>query len=485
MAVFSSGYIVGRSEAFGTPVTPIRDWLVLTRVLGPAPERFESATPSPELEATFKPFWEAWGYVNREYYDEAALDSTKLSRGALRGMLGTLEDPYSLYLDPVHREMTEADLRGAFDGIGVQVEMVDESLKVISPLEGSSGQRAGILPNDIITHVDGRSLRGVSLTDSIGLIRGPRGTTVVLTIKRGDQPTFEVSVAREEVRVTAVRGEVRSDGIAYIRITNFTQRVGAELRQTLDRLADQPKRGWVLDLRGNPGGYLDGAIAVTSQFVDDRVVLYEQKRGDEREEIRTRGQGRATTGPMAVLIDKGTASASEIVAAALRDNGRATLVGEQSFGKGSVQLVHRLSDGSALRLTIARWLTPRGDPIQGIGLEPTVVVATAAGRDAVLQEAVDLVHGQANAAGIPVASPPSSRNTQGAPGATYRRAACAAPASAACSADDEARAASLNEAGTVEVTRAADTAPTAAADEGPIVILDGNERAAVSHKALV
>jgi carboxyl-terminal processing protease len=307
----------------------------------------------------------------------------------------------------------------------------------------------------------------------------------VLTIKRGEQPAFDVSVAREEVRVSAVRGEVRSDGIAYIRITNFTQRVGAELRQTLDRLADQPKRGWVLDLRGNPGGYLDGAIAVTSQFVDDKVVLYEQKRGDEREEIRTRGQARATTGPMAVLVDKGTASASEIVAAALRDSGRATLVGEQTFGKGSVQLVHRLSDGSALRLTIARWLTPRGDPIQGVGLEPTVVVATAAGRDAVLQEAVDLVHGQANAAGIPVASPQSSVNIQAAPAALYRRAACAATESGECSAGDQAATAEVDDGPRVEITESTGGAPTAAADEGPVVMLDGNERVTVSPRGLV
>jgi C-terminal peptidase prc len=232
-------------------------------------------------------------------------------------MLGALDDPYSTYLDPAHREITEADLRGAFDGIGVQVEMVDEQLRVVQPLEGSSGQRAGLQTGDVITHVDGRDIKGLGLTEAIRLIRGPRGTSVVLTMLRGDGPPFDLSVAREEVRVSAVRGEVRPDGIAYIRITNFTQRVGPELRQTLDRLSDRPRRGIVLDLRGNPGGFLDGAVAVASQFIEDRVVLYEQRRGEDREEIRTRGSARAATGPMVVLVDKGTASASEIVAAAL------------------------------------------------------------------------------------------------------------------------------------------------------------------------
>jgi C-terminal peptidase prc len=167
--------------------------------------------------------------------------------------------------------------------------------------------------------------------------------------------------------------------------------VGNELRQTLERLAESKPRGWVLDMRGNPGGYLDGAIAVASQFIDDRVVIYEQRRGGERSELRTRGRARAAAGPMVILVDKGTASAAEIVAAALRDNGRATIVGEQTFGKGSVQAVHRLSDGSALRLTVARWLTPNGEPIQGTGLAPDIAFAPGLAADAALEEAVNLV----------------------------------------------------------------------------------------------
>jgi carboxyl-terminal processing protease len=269
--------------------------------------------------------------------------------------------------------------------------MIDDRLRVVSPLDGSPGARAGLLPGDNITHVDGRDVAGMGLVGAIRLIRGPRGSSVTLTIRRENRPPFDVTVQRDEIHVQAVRGDVRADGVAHVRIASFSLRVGNELRQTLERLAESKPRGWVLDMRGNPGGYLDGAIAVASQFIDDRVVMYEQRRGGERSELRTRGRARAAAGPMVILVDKGTASAAEIVAAALRDNGRATIVGEQTFGKGSVQAVHRLSDGSALRLTVARWLTPNGEPIQGTGLTPDIALAPGLAADAALEEAVNLV----------------------------------------------------------------------------------------------
>lgn len=400
---FLLGYVIGQSDGERFQ-SPLRGWL--SRV-GLARSDFDTppvASPSPELDALFKPFWETWAYVTREYYDEEAIDPTRLSRGAIKGMLTALDDPYTLYLDPSHREITEADLRGAFDGIGVQVEMIEDQLQVVSPLEGSPGQRAGLRPADIITHVDGQEVRGLNLPQAIRLIRGPRGTSVTLTIQRGRQAPFDVTVMREEIRIPAVRGEMRPDGIGYIRITSFSMHVGSDLRQTLDRLAAGGPRGWVLDLRGNPGGYLDGAIAVSSQFIDDGVVLIEQRRDSERQEIRTRGRARAATGPVAVLVDRGTASAAEIVAAAIRDNGRGTIVGERTFGKGSVQVVHNLADGSAIRITVARWLTPSGEPIQGVGLTPSVVVAAADGSDPALESAVSFVHQRAaEAAATPAA----------------------------------------------------------------------------------
>jgi carboxyl-terminal processing protease len=409
---FVLGYVVGQRDGAGYIHTPIRTLLGRIGIAQPGASGAPVLAPSPELDAVFKPFWETWGYVNQEFYNEDSVDATKLSRGAIKGMLTALEDPYTLYLDPSHREITEADLRGAFDGIGVQVEMIDEKLQVISPLDSSPGERAGLKPADIITHVDGQDVKGMNLPAAIRLIRGPRGSTVTLTIQRGQQAPFDVPVTREEIRVSAVRGEVRPDGMGYIRITSFSMRVGADLRETMTKLAERSPRGWILDLRGNPGGYLDGAVAVSSQFIEDGVVLLEQRREGERQEIRTRGRARAPTAPVAVLVDKGTASAAEIVAGAIRDNNRGTIVGEQTFGKGSVQVVHNLTDGSALRLTIARWLTPSGEPIQGVGLAPTLVVASTEGTDVQLESAVDLLRQRSAEAALatPVVLAPGETN---------------------------------------------------------------------------
>jgi carboxyl-terminal processing protease len=398
LAIFVGGYVVGHGDAVGPPRTLLSSWLTQVGLLSSASARGPVPAPSEELEGVFQPFWEAWGYVTRDYYSAEKVEPQTLSRGAIRGMLASIEDPYTLYVDPRHREVTEAELRGAFDGIGVQVEMVSERLRVVAPLEGSPGERAGIKTGDVISHVDGREIRGMDLAEAIRLIRGPRGSEVLLTVLRDSLTPFDLSVVREEIRISAVRGEVRPDGIGYLRITNFSLRVGADLRETIERLTAGSPRGWILDLRSNPGGYLDGAVSVTSAFIADKIVLYEERRGEDREAINTRGEATATTRPVAILVDGGTASASEIVAAALRDHGRATVFGERTYGKGTVQVVHSLSDGSALRLTIARWLTPSGDPIQGVGLDPQIEVTPEEGSDRVLERAVDwLMQQQAQA----------------------------------------------------------------------------------------
>jgi len=398
---FLFGYVVGHHDGSGRPRTAVETLLATVHLIQPADEQPPAASRSPELDQTFKPFWEAWDRVSDEYVDGTVLEPDRLARGALRGMVGSLGDPNSLYLDPMHREISEAELRGTFDGIGVNVEIADDNLRVVAPLDGSPGARAGLRAGDVITQVDGRDVRGMPLADAIRLIRGPRGSSVTLGVTRDGGAPFEVSVPREEIRIESVRGEVGSDGVAQIRITSFSLRVGNELRQMLERLGERNPTGYVLDMRGNPGGYLDGAVSVASQFIDNGVVLYEQRRSGDREEVRTRGRPRATTGPMVILVDKGTASAAEIVAAALRDNGRARLIGEQTFGKGSVQAVHRLSDGSALRLTVAKWFTPNGEPIQGVGLMPDIAVGATPGSDVALDQAMTYVRQQSASASTP------------------------------------------------------------------------------------
>lgn len=396
---FASGYIASRAAALEAPLASIE--FLLERVGLVDTVRAASKTPA-DVESLFKPFWEAWELIGKDFYDESAIDPDKLYRGAIKGMVGSVGDPYTLYLDPQHRELSEAELRGTFEGIGIQVEMTEQQLRVISPIAGSPGERVGLRPGDLITHVDGQPIRGLQLGDAIRMIRGPRGSGVTLTIQRGDAgqreggAPFDVAIIRDQIRVETVRGEVRPDGVGYVRISTFSSGVGGQLRRTMERLQGQAPIGWVLDLRGNPGGTLDGAISVASQFMNDGVVLYEQRRDGQRQEIRRRGDTRVATGPMAVLVDKGSASASEIVAAALRDNGRATLIGDTTFGKGLVQVVHRLSDGSALRLTIARWLTPNQELIQGLGLTPQISVTRDRDEpDHLLSRAVDLVRTEA------------------------------------------------------------------------------------------
>jgi carboxyl-terminal processing protease len=308
-------------------------------------------------------------------------------------MLATLDDPATLFMDPVHGAMADADLRGTFDGIGVQVDERDGKLVIIAPLEGSPGERAGLKPGDVIIAADGTDLAGMDLTQAVALIRGPRGTSVTLSIVReGTTEPLTFSIQRDEIRVESVRSRMLEDGVGYLRITTFGSETGSETQRALTSLLEQQPRGIVLDLRSNPGGYVTAAVEVVSQFVPDGVVLHQQSARGERETIRTNGGGIATEIPVVVLVDGGSASASEIVAAALRDNGRSTLVGEKTFGKGTVQTVHELGDRSSLRVTMAQWLTPNGQPLHGQGLVPDLVVGipedVAEGQDPQLEAAV-------------------------------------------------------------------------------------------------
>jgi carboxyl-terminal processing protease len=300
-------------------------------------------------------------------------------------------DPYTTYVSPRHRELSDAELHGSFDGIGIQVDLREGKLRVVAPLDGSPGQRAGIWPGDVITHVDGQDVSHLSLADAVALIRGPRGTTVTLTVAREGEPApLTFVIVRSEIKLESVRSRMLDDQqIGYVRVTTFAEPTGPQLREHLRTLLNAQPRAMVLDLRSNPGGYLSSAVEVTSQFLRDGVVLYQQGAAEaERQETRTNGSAQAADLPLAVLVDHGSASAAEVVAAALRDNRRAILVGEKTYGKGTVQELHNLSDNSQLRITVAQWLTPGGQPIQGEGLVPDIPVEAAEGRDATLDAAV-------------------------------------------------------------------------------------------------
>ncbi|HZU07515.1 MAG TPA: S41 family peptidase [Chloroflexota bacterium] len=396
---FVLGLAVGRAESAGAASDGLAS--VLQRVAAlpvaragvpvrPAPVGAPPASVSPEFLEQFQLFWEAWSLLDREYLDRAALDSRKLTHGAIRGMLEALGDPHTVFLDPQQSELNDAELRGGFEGIGVHLDLVDGRVRVVAPLEGSPGEKAGLRAGDYILQVDGQDLTGVSLLEAANRIRGPRGTPVRLLVQREGWPqprTFEI--VRADIKLETVRTRLLDNGIAYVRISTFASTTPRDLRAPLERLLQARPKGLVLDLRSNPGGYLQAALDVASEFIADGVLVYQEHADGQRQAFRAKPGGRATQVPLAVLIDHGSASAAEIVAGAIRDHGRGVLVGERTFGKGTVQNLHQLADRSTVRITAARWLTPKEQPLEGVGLAPDLPVpAGAEGTDPALDRAV-------------------------------------------------------------------------------------------------
>jgi carboxyl-terminal processing protease len=357
-----------------------------TGVVGPVPPAQVSAAD----QRAFGVVWEALSDLERNYYQADKLDAQKLAAAAAKGMVEAVGDPYTTLTSAEQGDLTASQLRGSFDGIGVEIDRRDGLLQVVSPVAGSPADRAGLRAGDGLVAVDGQDISQLSLDQISRRIRGPRGSTVVIGLLR-DGARLDVSVVRDTIRVESVRGRllVGDAPLAYAKITAFTEQTSQQLHEQLGPLLAEGARGVVLDLRGNPGGYLTSAVDVASTFLKDGVVLYQERGGADgaRRPYRATGSPQAPDVPVAVLVDRGSASAAEIVAAALRDNQRAVLVGEKTFGKGTVQELHTLSDDSQLRLTVAQWLTPSGHALQGEGLAPDVEVVTVDGQDAPLDAA--------------------------------------------------------------------------------------------------
>lgn len=320
----------------------------------------------------FAPFWEAWDIVHNQYVDQP-VDDTSLMRGAISGMLDSLGDQHTSYMDPDQYLQANIPIDGEYEGIGAWVDTEAEYLTIISPMPDSPAEKAGLQPGDQVIKIDGEDMTGIDGSLVIRKVLGPAGSTVVLTIQREGEPIpFDVTIVRAKINVPSVESRMLDDQLGYIQIYTFAAETKTELRDQLQELLDQNAQGLIVDLRNNGGGYLKTAVDVASEFIDDGVILYEDYGADrEMDEYRAQKGGLAPDIPLVLLVNQGSASASEIVAGAIQDDQRGPLVGATTFGKGSVQNWIPLSNNQgAVRVTIARWLTPDKRQIHEIGLEP-------------------------------------------------------------------------------------------------------------------
>lgn len=377
--IFAAGYTYGQS-----PNAPFQFFTTRTAVAA--------------AQDQFEPFWEVWDLVHERYLRQP-VDDVVLIEGAIDGMLATLDDPHTRYLSPQDQQAAQESMDGEFQGIGAEVEDVDGDITVVTPIDGSPAQAAGLQPGDILREADGVSLTGMDVTEAAALVRGPAGTTVSLVIER-DGELLDVDIVRDVIKLATVRGEVLEEGIAYVRLSRFGNNTDEELADLLPELLAEGPSGLILDLRRNPGGSLDTTVEIADQFLDEGLVLVERFGDGEVRPFEVDDDGLAEDIPMVVLIDEGSASASEVLAGAIQDRDRGIIIGQVSFGKGTVQTWHTLSNNGGVRVTIAEWLTPEESSIDQIGLTPDYYIPlpeTESGAelaDTQLQAAIDFLQGE-------------------------------------------------------------------------------------------
>jgi carboxyl-terminal processing protease len=317
----------------------------------------------------FAKLYDAYDTLKNDYYQD--VDQEKLINGAIDGMMESLDDPYSDYMSQDDAKSFHQSLSSSFEGIGAEIQEREGNIFIVTPLKGSPAEKAGLQPEDKILSVDGKSLQGMSSTEAVALIRGEKGTDVKLSILRqGAEQAVDVTITRDTIPIETVYGEMLEDGIAKVQITNFSQNTATELVDVLNDMQKQGMKGLVLDLRQNPGGLLDQAIKISSLFVPEGKILFKvEDRKGHVEEYASENKNNNNL-PLVVVIDKGSASASEILAGAVSESAGVPLVGEKSFGKGTVQRAEDFSDGSNMKFTTDKWLTPEGNWIHKKGIKP-------------------------------------------------------------------------------------------------------------------
>lgn len=371
---FASGYLVGRhpSGALTMPITPAR----------PA-----KATPTLDLVQ------EVINLIQHAYFNEVSSD--KLVIGAVRGVLKSLNDPYSHYFSPDDFNFFQEETSGRFFGVGIELGMKDSRLVVVSTIEGTPAFKIGIKTDDIIIKIDDQSTEGMSTHKAVTLIRGDKGTPVVLTIERqGVDKPLVFKMIREEIKLPNVKAKMLDGKFGYVRLHSFTEGCGSEIKQAVYDLKSQGAKGIIFDLRNNPGGLLSESVRVSSVFIESGVIVSIKQRSGKTQEQKATG-GADEDIPLVLLVNKGSASASEIVAGAIKDYGRGALVGEKTFGKGSLQTMMQLSNGGGMVLTTAVYMTPKGTVIHKKGIKPDILVKTpkeiTEGKDTQLDKAKEII----------------------------------------------------------------------------------------------
>ena len=334
---------------------------------------------------------EAWDILFRDYVDKDKLDESKLSQGAIKGMVEALDDPYTSYLDPESYQMTVTGFEGKYEGIGATVAIRDDQIVIIAPITGSPADKAGVRAGDKILEIDGESTSGMSLAEAVLLIRGSQGTSVsILVLHQDETEPVEIEIVRAEIELDSVLYEMRQD-IAYINITHFSEPTDGELSSALESVIAEGATAIILDLRSNPGGLLQSVVDVASHFLTEGVVVSVVSNQGKQTANLVKSKEVTTDLPMVILVDSFSASGSEVLAGAMQDHERATVAGTITFGKGSVNILRELSDGSGLYVTTARWLTPDGRLIEGEGISPDYELELE-GEDAI-QWAIDYLKG--------------------------------------------------------------------------------------------
>lgn len=333
---------------------------------------------SQPADLDFRLFWEAWAKIQNRYFGIVDSSSEKLIEGAIHGMVSSLGDPYTVYLDPQAAKDLGDDLSGVFSGIGAEIGVKNKRLVIIAPLTDSPADEAGLKPKDEINKIDGKSVGDMTFVDAIRLIRGETGTTVTLNISReGFTEPKDFAVLRDKIVVKSVISETKEGNIGYLKVSAFHEDTTTLSKQALDQFNEAGVKGLILDLRGDPGGFLDQAVSMTSLFIAPGTVVKQKSKDGAIKIFETSLSAKMLSTPMVVLVDGGSASASEITAGALQDYGRAKLIGEQTFGKGSVQELENLSNSGQLKITVAQWLTPNDRLINGTGITPDILVANS------------------------------------------------------------------------------------------------------------